>query len=258
MTITIITATYNSGKTVRDTLESVLRQTYQDYEYLIIDGASTDDTLSVIKQYESRFGGRLRYISEPDNGLYDAMNKGISMATGDIVGILNSDDFYTSDDALQAIADAFKANDVDATYGDIHFVNEGDLTKMVRYYSSSVFRRAFMRFGLMPAHPSFYCKREVYCKYGSFDTSYRVAADFENLLRLIFVNRIKTLYISKDFVTMRTGGTSTAGLASRTQIMHDHLRAMKQNGVYSNVFLLSLRYFYKIYELIRGGHHVVK
>ncbi len=257
MKISIITATYNSAKTVTDTLESVLRQSYNDYEYLIVDGASKDETMTVVKEYESRFEGRLRYISEPDKGLYDAMNKGLKMATGDVVGILNSDDFYTSDDALQTIADAFNANDIDATYGDIHFVNDDDLTKMVRYYSSSVFKRSYMRFGLMPAHPSFYCKKSVYEKYGYFDTSYRVAADFENLLRLIFINKIKTLYIPKDFVTMRTGGASTAGFGSRRQIMRDHLRAMKQNGVYSNMFLLSLRYFYKIYELIRGGRHKV-
>ena len=257
MKISIITATYNSAKTVKDTFESVLRQSYNDYEYLIVDGASKDETMTVVKEYESRFEGRLRYISEPDKGLYDAMNKGLKMATGDVVGILNSDDFYTSDDALQTIADAFNANDIDATYGDIHFVNDDDLTKMVRYYSSSVFKRSYMRFGLMPAHPSFYCKKSVYEKYGYFDTSYRVAADFENLLRLIFINKIKTLYIPKDFVTMRTGGASTAGFGSRRQIMRDHLRAMKQNGVYSNMFLLSLRYFYKIYELIRDGRHKV-
>jgi glycosyltransferase involved in cell wall biosynthesis len=257
MKISIITATYNSGKTVTDTLESVLRQSYNDFEYLIIDGASKNKTMNIVKEYEPRFEGRLRYISEPDKGLYDAMNKGLKMATGNVVGILNSDDFYTSDDALQTIADAFNANDIDATYGDIHFVNDDDLTKMVRYYSSSVFKRAYMRFGLMPAHPSFYCKKSIYDKYGYFDTSYRVAADFENLLRLIFINKIKTLYIPKDFVTMRTGGASTAGFGSRRQIMRDHLRAMKQNGVYSNMFLLSLRYFYKIYELIRGGRHKV-
>ena len=258
MKITIITATYNSAATVRDTLESVLCQTYKDYEYLIIDGASKDNTLAIVREYEPKFEGRLKYVSEPDNGIYDAMNKGIKMSTGDVVGLLNSDDFYTTNDALEKIADAFKNHDVDATYGDIHFVNDEDLSKMVRYYSSSVFKRAFMRFGLMPAHPSFYCKKSVYEKYGNFDTSYRIAADFENLLRLIFVNRIKTLYIAKDFVTMRTGGASTAGLSSRKQIMREHLRAMKKNGVYSNFFLLSLRYFYKIYELARGGHHQVK
>lgn len=257
MKISILTATYNSDKTLRDTIESVLRQNYRDFEYIIIDGGSKDRTLDIIKEYEPKFVGRLNYISEPDHGIYDAMNKGIKMATGDVVGILNSDDFYTSDDALQKIADAFEHNDIDATYGDIHFVNDDDLTKMVRYYSSAVFKRSFMRFGLMPAHPSFYCKREVYEKYGAFDTSYRIAADFENLLRLIFIHRIKTLYIPKDFVTMRMGGASTAGFASRKKIMHEHLQAMKKNGVYSNFFLLSLRYFYKIYELMRGGRHQV-
>ena len=179
------------------------------------------------------------------------MNKGFQMATGDIIGILNSDDFYTSDDALQVIADAFANNDIDATYGDIHFVNDDDLSKRVRYYSSAVFRRSFMRFGLMPAHPSFYCKKTIYDKYGAFDTSYKVAADFENLLRIIYVGNIRTKYIPKDFVTMRTGGASTAGLSSWTQIMKDHLRALKTNGIYSNVVLLSLRYIYKVYELVR-------
>lgn len=130
----------------------------------------------------------------------------------------------------------------DATYGDIHFVNDDDLSKCVRYYSSAVFSCSFMRFGLMPAHTSFYCKKAVYDKYGAFDTSYKVAADFENLLRIIYVGNIKTKYIKKDFVTMRTGGASTAGLSSRTQIMKDHLRALKANGIYSNVFLLSLIY----------------
>ena len=131
------------------------------------------------------------------------------------------------------------------------YKNNDDLTMSARHYSSAVFRRSFMRFGLMPAHPSFYCKKAVYEKYGAFDTSYKVAADFENLLRIIYVGNIKTKYIPKDFVTMRTGGASTAGLSSRTQIMKDHLRALKTNGIYSNVFLLSLRYIYKVYELVR-------
>ena len=254
MKISIITATYNSGRTVRDTIESVLRQTYTDFEYIIKDGGSKDDTLEIVKEYAPQFGARLKMVSAPDQGIYDAMNIGLHMATGEVIGILNSDDFYTSDDALQTIAHAFAHYDIDATYGDIHFVNNDDLTKCVRYYSSAVFRRWMMRFGMMPAHPSFYCKRSVYEQLGVFDTSYRIAADFENLLRLIYVGNIKTKYISKDFVTMRTGGASTAGLSSRTQIMKDHLRAMKANGIYSNVFLLSLRYIYKLYEVLRGGH----
>ena len=252
MKISIITATFNSDKTVRDTMESVLRQSFPDYEYIIKDGGSEDDTLEICRQYESRFEGRLKIVSAPDNGIYDAMNKGFEVATGDVVGLLNSDDFYTSDDVLQTIADSFSTDkDLEAVYGDIHFVKDGDLSKCVRYYSSKLFSRGWMRFGFMPAHPSFYCKRSVYEKYGYFDTSYKIAADFESLLRFIYLGNIKTQYIKKDFVTMRTGGASTAGLASRKLIMKEHLRALKKNGIYSNAFLLSLRYFYKIYELIR-------
>lgn len=252
MKITIITATYNSGKTVRDTIESVLRQSYTDYEYIIKDGGSKENTLEIVKEYAHKFGERLKIISEPDGGIYDAMNKGLEAATGDMIGILNSDDFYTSDDVLQTIADAFeKDKSLDAVYGDIHFVKDADLTNCVRYYSSELFRRKYMRFGFMPAHPSFYCRRECYEKYGYFDTSFKIAADFENLLRLIFKGRIKTKYIKKDFVTMRTGGASTAGFSSRKTIMKEHLRAFKKNGIYSNAFLLSLRYFYKVYEVIR-------
>lgn len=251
--ISIITATYNSGKTVGDTLKSVLAQTYHDYELLVVDGASKDNTLEVVKKMEPLFEGRMRYISEPDKGIYDAMNKGIRMATGDVIGILNSDDFYTSDDALACIAWVLENEKVDAVYGDIHYVNDEDLKKCVRYYSSKPFRRWMMRLGFMPAHPSFYCRKEVYEKYGAFDAeNYRVAADFENLLRLIFVNKIKTHYISKDFVTMRTGGASSSGLESHKRIMRDHLKALKKNGVYSNFFLLGLRYLYKIGEILKS------
>lgn len=251
--ISIITATYNSGKTVGDTLKSVLAQTYHDYELLVVDGASKDNTLEVVKKMEPLFEGRMRYISEPDKGIYDAMNKGIRMATGEVIGILNSDDFYTSDDALACIAWVLENEKVDAVYGDIHYVNDEDLKKCVRYYSSKPFRRWMMRLGFMPAHPSFYCRKEVYEKYGAFDAeNYRVAADFENLLRLIFVNKIKTHYISKDFVTMRTGGASSSGLESHKRIMRDHLKALKKNGVYSNFFLLGLRYLYKIGEILKS------
>lgn len=194
----------------------------------------------------------MRWISEPDKGLYDAMNKGMRMATGDVVGILNSDDFYTSKEVLQQVADVFQKENVDAVYGDVHYVQPEDLSHSIRYYSSKPFRRWMMRLGFMPAHPSFYCKREVYRKYGTFNTSYKVAADFENLLRLIFVNRIRTYYIPMDFVTMRTGGASSSGLSSHKQIMRDHLRALRENGVYSNVFLLGLRYIYKVGEILRS------
>lgn len=252
MKISIITATFNSASTVKDTFDSVLRQSYKDIEYIVVDGLSKDNTIKIIKEYEPKFNGKMRWVSEKDKGLYDAMNKGIAMATGDVVGILNSDDFYTSVDALAVIADTMKDSSIDAVYGDIHFVNDNDLNKCVRYYSSAIFKRSLMRIGLMPAHPSFYCKREVYTKYGPFNTSYKIGADFESLLRYIYVNRINTRYIKKDFVTMRTGGASTDGFSSRWQIMKDHLKAMKANGVYSNFLILCLRYPYKIYEIIKS------
>ena len=249
MKISIITATYNSAVTVKDTFESVLAQTYNDIEYIVVDGLSKDNTVDIIKEYEPKFNGRMRWVSEKDKGLYDAMNKGIAMATGDVVGILNSDDFYTSNDILQLVADGMQNGEIDAVYGDIHFVNDDNLDKCVRYYSSRIFRRWLMRYGFMPAHPSFYCKRDVYTRYGAFNTKYKIGADFESLLRYIFVNRIATKYIKRDFVTMRTGGASTEGMCSRWQIMKDHLRALKDNGIYSNALMLCMRYPYKIYEL---------
>lgn len=250
MKISVITATYNSASTLRDTVESVLSQTYKNIEYIIVDGLSKDNTVDIIKEYEPKFNGRMRYVSEKDKGLYDAMNKGIAMATGDVIGILNSDDFYTSNNVLETVAQTMNDKNIDAVYGDIHFVNDNDLNKCVRYYSSAIFRRSLMRIGLMPAHPSFYCKREVYTKYGPFDTTYKIGADFESLLRYIYIHRINTQYIKRDFVTMRTGGASNEGFKSRWQIMKDHIKAMKSHGIYSNFFILSLRYPYKIYELI--------
>lgn len=250
MKISIITVTWNSSATLRNTMESVLNQTYSDIEHIIIDGGSSDNTMDIVHELEPYYNGCLRYISEKDRGLYDAMNKGINMATGDIVGILNSDDFYTSNDILSTIASKMKCSNIDAVYGDIHFVKANDLKKCVRYYSSKFFHRRWMRLGFMPAHPSFYCRREVYERYGVFDLSYKVASDFENLLRLIFVNRIRTCYIAKDCVTMRTGGVSTSGMASHKQILRDHQLALKNNGIYSNVFLELLRYPYKILELM--------
>ena len=235
---------------LRDTIKSVLGQTYLDYEHIIVDGKSKDATLDIIREYEPHYQGKLRWISEPDKGIYDAMNKGIRMATGDIVGLLNSDDFYTSNDVLEHVAKALSDSNVDAIYGDIHYVNDDDLTHCVRYYSSRVFSRGLMRLGFMPAHPSFYCRRTIYEKYGLFDTSLRVAADFENLLRLIFVNRIRTKYIPEDFVTMRTGGASSSGIVSHKRILKEHMVAYKQNGVYSNLFLEGLRYLYKIGEIL--------
>ena len=251
MKISLITITYNSGNTLSTTLESVLHQTYSDIEYILVDGASKDNTVSIIKQYEPLFEGRMKWISEPDKGLYDAMNKGIRMSTGDIVGILNSDDFFTSNDILQKNANTFQQDtQLDAVYGDVHFVYPGNLNKCVRYYSSKIFKRSLMKLGFMPAHPSFYIRRKCFEKYGLYKTDYKIAADFEFLLRVIYKEKIQTQYLPIDMVTMRTGGASTSGLESHKRIMKEHLRAFRENGIYTNAFLLSLRYVYKVKELL--------
>lgn len=251
MKISIITATFNSGATVRDTIESVLKQTYPDIEYLIVDGASKDETVSIIREYEHKFGGRLHYISEPDKGIYDAMNKGIKMATGDVVGILNSDDFFTSNDVITRVADAFtQEKDIDAVYGDIHFVKDENLQKCTRYYSSKSFRPWLLRFGFMPAHPSFYCKKSVFEKYGLYDLQYRTSSDFEMMVRLLGKYKIKAKYLSMDFVTMRAGGESTAGLASKKKVNNDIARSLKAHGIYTNQMFQGVRYAWKACELV--------
>ena len=250
MKISLITITYNSEKTVADTLQSVLKQSYPHLEYIVVDGASQDDTLSFIQQYEPLFKGKLKWISEPDKGLYDALNKGINMTTGDVIGILNSDDFFTSTDILQQIADAFINHpETDAVYGDVHYVQPNDLNKCVRYYSSQIFKRELMRMGFMPAHPSFYIRRKWMKSGACYKTDYKIAADFEFLLRMIYKNKINTLYLPIDMVTMRTGGLSTSGLKSHKHIMKEHLRAFRENGIYTNPLILSLRYIYKIWEI---------
>lgn len=246
--ISIITATFNSAKTLKDTIQSVLRQTNKDFEYLIIDGGSTDETIDIVKSYESEFSGRLKWVSEKDQGIYDAMNKGIKMASGDVVGILNSDDYFTSDDILQTVADAFKCQEIDAIYGDIHFIRDGNPQKCIRYYSSRMFRPFWLRFGFMPAHPSFYCKREVYERAGGYRLDYAIGSDYDMMVRLFKQYKIVSCYINKDFVTMRTGGASTRNVQSRLTLIKENVRACRDNGIYTNELFICLKFFYKIFE----------
>ena len=257
MKISIITAAYNSGSTLRDTMESVLRQNYPDWEHIVVDGNSKDNTVEVIREMESRYAGRLKWISEPDRGIYDAMNKGIAMATGMVIGILNSVDFYTSSGILDKIAVAMAAENVDAVFGDIHFVNDYNLAKCVRYYSSRYFRRWMMLLGYQPAHPSFYCRKQVYDRYGSFDTEFRIAADFEHMFRLIYINRINAIYLPLDFVTMRTGGASTNGINSHRRIISDHYKAYAKHHIKIGYGLDVMRYPLKIAELLISKTHLL-
>lgn len=248
MKISIITATFNSSGNIADCVKSVNDQTYHDIEHIIVDGASKDNTLDIIHSIPNRVA---KIISEPDKGIYDAMNKGIQAATGDVIGILNSDDFFTSDDVIQTVVDSFKNNDIDALYGDVHFVSPDNLSKSVRYYSSSVFKPSLFRFGFMPAHPSFYMKKVCYDKYGLYALDYKIASDFDLLIRYLYKEKINCKYIKKDFVTMRTGGVSTENFNSRVTLNKEIVRACRKYGIYTNLFMLSMKYLYKIFELKR-------
>lgn len=249
--LSIITTTFNSASTVRDTIESVLCQTYPDIEYIIKDGGSTDSTLEIVRSYGSRFGSRMKVISRQDKGIYDGMNIGLQAASGEVVGLLNSDDVLASPQAVESQMKMFEDPSLDAVYADVEYMDE-NLEKIVRYYSSAGFHPDRMKFGLMPAHPTFYCKKSVYERFGYFNPDYKVAADFECLLRFLYVNRIKTAYNPTLLVRMRSGGVSSRGLVSHRQIMKEHLRAFKDNGLKNNVFRLSLRYPSKLWDLVKG------
>ena len=250
MKISLITVTYNSSKTLSDTLQSVLNQTFPEIEYIIVDGASKDKTVSIIKGYEPKFNGRMKWISEPDKGLYDAMNKGIRMATGDVVGIINSDDFYHRTDILQIVADAFSDESVQAIYGDVRFVNDDNLDKTVRYYSSKSFSPQRFRFGFMPAHPTFFTYKKYFDEFGYYKMGYKIAADYELLTRFLYVHKLKCKYLPVDFMKMRTGGASTASIKSNWVLNKEIVRACKENGIWTCMPLLFLKYFIKVFELV--------
>ncbi len=250
MKISIITTTFNSGKTIRDTIESVLNQTYKDIEYIIKDGGSKDNTLKICHEYESLFEGRMKILAGKDKGIYDAMNQGISFATGIVIGILNSDDFFTSNDVIETVVSEMVNSELDAVYGDIHFVKPDNLNKCTRYFSSAYFRPWLLRFGFMPAHPSFYVRKEVYRKYGLYDLKYCTSSDFEMMVRLFTKFKIKAKYISIDFVTMRVGGVSTANLQSKKNVQNDIATSLKVHGIYSNKAIQCVRYVWRLIEVL--------
>lgn len=241
--ISVITPAFNSAATIRETIESVLSQTYGNVEHVIVDGKSTDNTVEIIRQNEPRYKGRLRWISEPDGGLYDAMNKGIRMASGDVVGVLNSDDFLTDEFSLETVADAF-AEGTDAVFGNLKFISREDPSKVLRIWNGSPYRS--FRKGWHPCHPTFYARRELYTEFGGFDTSFRIAADFELMLRFIEKNRIRTRYVDKYLVDMRLGGTSTRNLYNIIAGNREVIRAFRTNGIKISPFYPIMRLLPKI------------
>lgn len=242
MKFSLVTVTYNSAQTLRDTITSVLSQTYQNIEYIIIDGLSKDDTVEIIKEYEPQFNGRMKWFSEKDYGLYDAMNKGFRLATGDVIGIINSDDLIAQPDAIEKVMKCFQSDDsVDAVYADLYYVAQNDTSKIVRHWVSGK-QKSFAK-GWHPAHPTFYVKREMYQKYGLFDLDFKFAADFELMLRLIEKEHIKLHYLPEPLVRMRLGGTTSKSFGNIKKGNIECIKAFKKNEIKVSVL-------YPLYRLL--------
>lgn len=249
MKISIVTVCYNSAKTIRDTIESVLSQTYADVEYIIVDGASTDGTIEIVDSYRNQVS---KFISEPDHGIYDAMNKGIAAATGDVVGLLNSDDVYEHKDVLTDVVSSFsERSSADIIFGDVVFASPDNMNRVVRYYRSSHFRPWKLRFGWMPPHPATFVRREVYEKYGLYSLNYRIASDYEIFVRWMLLNKLRYHYLDAVLVRMRTNGVSTSGWKSSVVITKEIVRACRDNGVYTNLPLILTKVPFKLMELWR-------
>ncbi len=255
--VSIITVCFNSEKTIRNTIESVLSQDYPNIEYLIIDGGSTDNTLSIVREYDVRIS---RIVSERDHGIYDAMNKGISFASGEIIGMLNSDDIYINDHAVSELIKKMLSEDADSVFADLIIVDPDNLNKVIRYYDSSYFEPSKFKFGWMPAHPTFFVKKALYDKVGPYSLDYQISADYEMLIRLLWVQKASYTYLQKPVVRMRYGGASTADLSRNLLLNREIVQACRANGIYTNLFLVLLKIPAKLWGLIgkkffSRGHH---
>lgn len=228
MKVSIITATYNSASTLLDTMVSVLGQTYTDIEYVIVDGASKDHTVALIKSFQKDHSN-IRYISEPDNGIYDALNKGIAMATGDVLGFVHADDVLAHREVIAQIVATFKIFGCDGVYGDLHYVHAQDTSKVIRNWKSQPFKKALLNRGWMPAHPTLYLKTSLYHTYGVYDTSYRIAADYEFILRIFKQPDLQFRYIPENIVNMSVGGASNSSFQNILLKTKEDYRVLKQN-----------------------------
>ncbi len=244
MKITIITVTFNSGKYLEEAINSVIRQTYNNIEYIIIDGGSNDDTLSIIEKYKKYIS---YYISEKDNGIYDAMNKGILASTGEIIGFLNSDDTFYDSDVVKKIFDSFDDN-TDCVIGDIIFVNNKNNLK--RKYTSKNFSIKYFEYGHMPPHPSFYLKKNFYINYGLYDINFKISSDFDLISRLMYKNIINFKIIDLVIVRMRDGGISTK-ISKKILLNNEILDSCKKNNIKTNIIKIYLKYFFKIFSFLK-------
>jgi glycosyltransferase involved in cell wall biosynthesis len=247
MVVSLITVSYNSEHTIRDTIQSVITQTHPEIEYVIVDGNSKDKTVEIISSYEGKIS---KWLSEPDNGIYDGMNKALRMVTGDIVGMINSDDYYSSPEIIAQVAAAFNDPNVDAVFGDLVFVDRNNTGKIVRKYSSKNWRPGKFARGFMPAHPTFFVRRKFYDSIGLFKTDYKIAADYELLIRFLHVHQLRYKYLPLSMVVMRQGGVSSSGIKSNVILNNEILRACRENGIKTSLPLIYLKYFSKVFELI--------
>lgn len=248
MKVSIITVSYNSRAFIEQTIESVLSQNYKNIEYIIIDGGSIDGTVEIVKSYGDNISN---FISEKDKGIYDAMNKGIRLSGGDVIGILNSDDFYINNDVISTVVNEFMTKDPDSVFADLVYVRADDLDKIVRYYSSDNFYPKKVAYGWTPAHPTFFVKKEIYERYGLYKTDFLIAGDYELIARFLVKNNVSYSYIPKVFVKMRTGGISTRNLKSKWILNKEILRACAENGIKTNIVKVLSKYPAKILQSIK-------
>lgn len=248
MKFSLVTVSYNSDQTIKTTLESVASQYCSELEYIVVDGGSTDATMSYISSFPELVSVA---ISEPDKGIYDAMNKGILRATGEVIGILNSDDFYLSADVLREVEAAFSADpSLEVVLGDVDFVYDYDLMHPIRKYRAGSFKPWMFRFGLMPPHPAIFIRRSAYDRIGLYKIGYKIAADFDFLVRLLLIDGAKYQVVNKCWVRMRIGGASTAGWRSNIISTREMLRSLKENGVFSCTAMLLVRLPIKFFKQV--------
>ncbi|HEY8894181.1 MAG TPA: glycosyltransferase family 2 protein [Niastella sp.] len=244
MKISIITATYNSAATVRDTLTCIASQQYPNIEHIIVDGVSKDNTLAIVGE----FSHIAKTISEKDKGIYDAMNKGVQLATGEVIGILNSDDFYTNTEVLAKVAAAFNDPTVEAVYGDLQYVKADNTNVVTRTWKSGRFKKKNLYYGWMPPHPTFFVRRHIYEKCGLFNTTLRSAADYELMLRVLLKFNTRVQYIPEVLVKMRAGGMSNASLKNRLRANKEDAMAWKLNGLKPYFFTMWFKPLRKVLQ----------
>lgn len=244
MKISVITVSYNAAATIEQTIQSVLSQSYTNVEYIVIDGASSDNTLQIIEKYKTRIA---HVVSEKDGGIYDAMNKGIALATGDIVGILNSDDLYHNEDVLSFISTQFEDSSIDCVCTDVEIFSETP-NNVIRYYNCRRWKPWMFRIGHQPPHPGFFVRRNVYAEVGNFNTQYRLAADFDFLLRCILKYKKPTRFINYVSVSMRSGGASQKSFKNIQRANSEVHHSLKRNGYFSIPLLVWLKYPFKIFQ----------